>query len=69
MNGRVSRDIWIYFVVMIPLTASIAVAWWMHDRSSNPRFGEDELGDEKRMKKIEEQTLRKIKARRRTPRL
>ncbi len=34
MNGSVSSLFWIYFVLMVPLTAAIVGAWWTFDKRS-----------------------------------
>jgi len=63
MGSSVSSRLWIYFVIMAPLTAIIMGSWWMFDRHSNKEVQEDDRDIQNRMRDIEAQAMRHIRVR------
>ena len=39
MNGPVSRSLWIYIVLTVPLTGLVVLIWWWIDQRMARRFG------------------------------
>jgi len=63
MDGSVSNGLWIYFVVMMPLTAAIVGMWWMFDRRSNKVNRRDWDDIEAGMNAITAQAMRSVQNR------
>jgi hypothetical protein len=64
MNGSsVSTGLWIYFVVMMPLTGIIVGTWWMFDRHSNKENRQDWHDIEAGMDAITAQAMRSVQNR------
>ncbi|RDA83009.1 hypothetical protein CP532_4401 [Ophiocordyceps camponoti-leonardi (nom. inval.)] len=52
-SSRVASDLWIYFIVTIPLTAAIVGSWWWWDRRREAQFARDDEDLEKNIDKME----------------
>ncbi|KAK0739447.1 hypothetical protein B0T21DRAFT_409795 [Apiosordaria backusii] len=63
MNGSVSRHIWIYFVLMAPLTLIIVGSWLLFDRASRNVTEEDTAETEKRIQALETKITKRIATR------
>lgn len=67
MTGPVSKRLWIYFVLTVPLTAVIMGAWWFFDQRWIKDAVEDEDEDgsdcEKRTETAEDKESRLLEAR------
>ena len=65
MNGAVSESLWIYFVLMIPLTIIVVGSWWFLDRRTvhANEVDEDEDVAEEHMNKLEAQIMARIRKR------
>ena len=63
MNGHVSGRLWIYFAVMVPLTAVIVGSWFAFDKLSQTGVDEDVTEAERRMRELEKRITQRIRAR------
>jgi hypothetical protein len=54
-NPVVSPLFWIYWVVSIPLTASIVAAWWIWERRREKKYEEEDSALEKGVEAMEMQ--------------
>ncbi|KAI1852091.1 hypothetical protein JX266_002944 [Neoarthrinium moseri] len=61
MNGSVSRSLWIYFVVAVPLTVIIVGLWWIKDRRTQPEIKEDRDAEEQRLDDIEARVIDRLR--------
>jgi hypothetical protein len=61
MHGSVSTSLWIYFVIMVPLTVLIVGTWWMFDQRSVANFEEDAKEAEAHMVKLEARIMEGIR--------
>ncbi|RDA90379.1 hypothetical protein CP533_5643 [Ophiocordyceps camponoti-saundersi (nom. inval.)] len=48
-----TSDLWIYFIVTIPLTAAIVGSWWWWDKRREEQFARDDADLEKNIDKME----------------
>ncbi|KAK7983568.1 hypothetical protein PG989_010970 [Apiospora arundinis] len=71
MDGPISKSLWIYFVLLVPLTVLVVWIWWRIDQRMVVRVGtslggadEDYEGAEEHLNKLEGQILEKIGVRR-----
>ncbi|KAF4587819.1 Mg2+ transporter protein, CorA-like/Zinc transport protein ZntB [Ophiocordyceps camponoti-floridani] len=56
-SSRVASDLWIYFIVTIPLTAAIVGSWWWWDRRREAQFARDDEDLEKNIDKMEKDIM------------
>lgn len=64
VNGDISRSLWVYFVVTVPLTAIIISLWYACDRRISRIAREKDIGaDEGRAEKAEQEENMRFEAR------
>ncbi|KND95085.1 hypothetical protein TOPH_00642 [Tolypocladium ophioglossoides CBS 100239] len=56
-NPMVASQLWIYFVVTIPLTAAIVGFWWWFDRRREARYARDDEDLEKNIDRMEKDIM------------
>ncbi|KAI0166171.1 hypothetical protein GGR57DRAFT_445686 [Xylariaceae sp. FL1272] len=56
-NSEVSQELWIYFVITIPLTLAIVLAWWALDRRREKRYAVEDDDIEKGIERMETDIL------------
>ncbi|KAI0481436.1 hypothetical protein F4859DRAFT_419704 [Xylaria cf. heliscus] len=56
-NSEVSQELWIYFVITIPLTLAIVGAWWTLDRRREKRYAIEDLDIEQGIERMETEIL------------
>ena len=56
-NPVVSSDLWIYFIVTIPITAVILLAWMWFDRRRERKYKQDDEDLEKNIEKMEKDIM------------
>lgn len=61
MKGPVSVRLWIYFVLMVPLTVIIVGAWWYVDQRTRPEVREDPEIAEKRLSETEARVIERLR--------
>ncbi|KAI1268391.1 hypothetical protein F5Y18DRAFT_375189 [Xylariaceae sp. FL1019] len=52
-NREVSQELWIYFIITIPLTLAIVLAWWGLDRRREKRYAVEDNDIEKGIERME----------------
>lgn len=63
MNGSVSRSLWIYFVVMVPLTIGVVWAWFAFDKAAQRDVGQHSDQKEQRISELEKRITDRIRRR------
>lgn len=63
MVGPVSQQLWIYFVIMVPLTIGVVGAWSYMDRRMKPVIQEDPEQAENRLLEIETRVINRLQKR------
>ncbi|KAI1496085.1 hypothetical protein F5X99DRAFT_401464 [Biscogniauxia marginata] len=61
--GTVSRSLWVYFVITVPLTIVIVGFWWRFDQFIGKKAAEDEDEDVHHMEKLEATIMKGIRKR------
>ncbi|TRX91771.1 hypothetical protein FHL15_007324 [Xylaria flabelliformis] len=56
-NAEVSQELWIYFVITIPLTLAIVGTWWALDRRREKRYAVEDLDIEQGIERMETEIL------------
>ncbi|KAI1168646.1 hypothetical protein F5B18DRAFT_595945 [Nemania serpens] len=56
-NSEVSQELWIYFVITIPLTLAIVGAWWLMDRRREKRYAIEDRDIERGIERMEHEIL------------
>ncbi|KAH8162992.1 hypothetical protein CIB48_g5256 [Xylaria polymorpha] len=56
-NSEVSQELWIYFVITIPLTLAIVGAWWLLDRRREKRYAVEDMDIEQGIERMETEIL------------
>ncbi|PHH79080.1 hypothetical protein CDD80_5639 [Ophiocordyceps camponoti-rufipedis] len=62
-SSRVASELWIYFIVTIPLTAAIVGSWWWWDRRREAQFARDDEDLEKNIDKMEKDIMHHLRKR------
>jgi cbb3-type cytochrome oxidase subunit 3 len=64
LQHSTSRNIWLYFVFMVPLTIFFVGGWWRLDRARGKNVDEEaEDGDEEHMLTLENHIMKALKRR------
>ncbi|KAH8194203.1 hypothetical protein TruAng_011634 [Truncatella angustata] len=66
MNGPVSNSLWIYFVILVPLTVLVVGIWWVMDRRQVTEFKEDIEAADKRLEDIEGRVIKRLREKTKT---
>lgn len=59
----VSKDLWIYFVISVPLTLAIVLVWWWWDRRREARYALEDADIEAGIDKMEAQIMAAMRQR------
>ncbi|KAK0753398.1 hypothetical protein B0T18DRAFT_434170 [Schizothecium vesticola] len=59
----VSKDLWIYFVISVPLTLAIVLVWWWWDRRREARYAVEDADIEAGIDKMEAQIMATMRQR------
>ncbi|KAI5925134.1 hypothetical protein F4810DRAFT_89997 [Camillea tinctor] len=62
-EGQVSKSLWLYFVITVPLTIFIVGGWWQLDRLLGRKVTTDDRGEEMDMEKLEDMIMQGIRKR------
>lgn len=61
LNGSVSRSLWIYFIMAVPLTIVVVGIWFMMDRRTKPEVQEEPEVAETRLFEIEARVIERLR--------
>ncbi|KAI0595451.1 hypothetical protein F4775DRAFT_585507 [Biscogniauxia sp. FL1348] len=63
ITGQVSKSLWLYFAITVPLTLLIVGGWWQLDRILGTKEPADNHGEEMDMEKLEDTIMQGIRKR------
>ncbi len=64
LRNSASSNLWLYFVLMVPLTIFFIGVWWRFDQVRCKKVGEEEEdGDEVNMQALEHHTIKELQKR------
>lgn len=62
-ESSVSSKIWLYFVIMIPITAALVASWFWFERRRQAKEAESDASMEKNINNMETEIVRSIRRR------